>query len=60
VVVPLNRFPAGARVALEALPIAALAEGLRGILQQGDPLPWRQAAILGGWAIAAGSTFRWD
>lgn len=64
VVVPLDRFPEGIRAALSVLPITALADGLRAILQHGDPFPWRQAVVLCGWALAAilaaGASFRWE
>lgn len=64
VIVPLARFPAGLAGVLRLLPITALADGLRAVLQQGAPLPWGDVLTLAVWAAAAiaaaGLTFRWD
>ncbi|GAB2775122.1 ABC transporter permease [Streptomyces chlorus] len=64
VVVPLDNFPDGAQSVLGLLPISALSEGLRDVLQDGAGLPWGQVAILAVWAIAglaaAGRFFRWE
>ncbi|GAB3170035.1 ABC transporter permease [Streptomyces incanus] len=64
VVVPLENFPDGAQDVLGLLPIAALSQGLRDVLQDGAGLPWGQAAVLAGWAVAglaaAGRFFRWE
>ncbi|MEU7277871.1 ABC transporter permease [Streptomyces sp. NPDC045431] len=64
VVVPLEKFPDAARAALELLPISALSEGLRDVLQQGAPMPWGAAGILAAWAVlglgAAARFFRWE
>ncbi|MCT4355048.1 ABC transporter permease [Streptomyces sp. Je 1-79] len=64
VIVPLDRFPGAARTALELLPISALSEGLRDVLQGGAPMPWGAAAILAVWAVlglgAAARFFRWE
>ncbi|MFJ3583747.1 ABC transporter permease [Streptomyces sp. NPDC090127] len=64
VIVPLDRFPDAARSVLELLPISALSEGLRDVLQGGAALPWEQALILAAWAVlglgAAAKFFRWE
>ncbi|MEU9703422.1 ABC transporter permease [Streptomyces sp. NPDC047981] len=64
VIVPLDRFPEAARVVLELLPISALSDGLRDVLQGGATLPWGQALILAVWAVlglgAAARFFRWE
>lgn len=64
VVFPLSRFPAGMRHVLDALPITALADGLRAVLRQGDAVPWHDWVVLAAWAVgalaAASATFRWE
>lgn len=64
VVVPLSAFPGALRPALEALPVGALAEGLRAVLRDGGPLPWANLGVLGAWTLLAGAaaarTFRWE
>ncbi|GAB2837935.1 ABC transporter permease [Streptomyces deserti] len=64
VVVPLDKFPSGARDVLGLLPISALSDGLRDVLQHGAGLPWGDLGILAGWAVvglaAAGRFFRWE
>ncbi|QGV81232.1 ABC transporter permease [Streptomyces ficellus] len=64
VIVPLERFPGAARAALELLPISALSDGLRDVLQGGASLPWGAAAVLAVWAVlglgAAARFFRWE
>ncbi|WP_137990098.1 ABC transporter permease [Streptomyces vilmorinianum] len=64
VIVPLDKFPDAARSVLELLPISALSDGLRDVLQGGAPLPWGAAAILAVWAVlglgAAARFFRWE
>ena len=64
VVVPLDRFPDGAGAVLSLNPLAALTEGLRAVLQDGDGVPWRPLAVLTAWAVvavaAAGRFFRWE
>jgi ABC-2 type transport system permease protein len=64
VVVPLSMFPAVAQALLRFLPISALADGLRVVLQQGASPPLFDIAVLAGWAVisivAAGKTFRWE
>jgi ABC-2 type transport system permease protein len=64
VVVPLDKFGPGAQQALQFLPIGALTDGLRDILQHGAALPWGPVAILAAWAVAAiaaaAKTFKWE
>ncbi|ESP96332.1 MULTISPECIES: ABC transporter permease [Streptomyces] len=64
VVVPLSKFPDAVGTALGWLPISALSEGLRAVLQDGAGLPLAQAGILAVWAVAAlaaaGRFFRWE
>jgi ABC-2 type transport system permease protein len=64
VIVPLDKFPAGVRSALELLPISALSDGLRDVLQHGAGMPWGDAGILAVWAVlglgAAARFFRWE
>ncbi|MDT0389708.1 ABC transporter permease [Streptomyces dubilierae] len=64
VVVPLDKFPQGAQDVLGLLPIAALSDGLRDVLQHGAGMPWGDVGILAVWAVAAltaaGAFFRWE
>jgi ABC-2 type transport system permease protein len=64
VIVPLERFPDAARTVLELLPISALSDGLRDVLQNGAAMPWGAAGILAVWAAlglgAAAKFFRWE
>lgn len=64
VVVPLAKFPAAVRPFLDALPIGALTNGLRDVLQHGAILPWGPAAILMAWVVVLGAatarTFKWE
>jgi ABC-2 type transport system permease protein len=64
VVFPLDRFPAGVRSALELLPISALADGLRRVLQDGATLPGGPLLVLAVWAVAGTALavrfFRWE
>ncbi|HXA61800.1 MAG TPA: ABC transporter permease [Streptosporangiaceae bacterium] len=64
VVFPLTKFPAGVRSVLELLPISALSDGLRQILQHGMALPGGDLLVLAAWAIAAlllaARFFRWE
>jgi ABC-2 type transport system permease protein len=64
VLAPLDRFPASVRPWLELLPITALADGLRAVLQEAAGLPWGEAGLLAGWAagalVVAAATFRWE
>lgn len=64
VVVPLEKFPGAVQGALEVLPIAALSDGLRAVLQHGAGVPWGEAGVLAVWAVAslaaAARFFRWE
>ncbi|MFJ8044333.1 ABC transporter permease [Kitasatospora sp. NPDC096147] len=64
VVVPLSKFPEAVRPVLELLPISALSDGLRGVLQHGAGMPWADLGILGAWAVLglglAARYFRWE
>ncbi|MEU9337496.1 ABC transporter permease [Streptomyces sp. NPDC048290] len=64
VIVPLDKFPPAAQDVLGLLPISALSDGLRDVLQDGAGLPWGSLAILAVWAVAglaaAGRFFRWE
>ncbi|MEV6381193.1 ABC transporter permease [Streptomyces sp. NPDC051773] len=64
VVVPLEKFPDAAQSVLGLLPITALSDGLRDVLQHGAGVPWGDLGILAGWAVlglgAAARFFRWE
>ncbi|MCX5389991.1 ABC transporter permease [Streptomyces sp. NBC_00094] len=64
VIVPLEKFPEPARSVLELLPISALSDGLRDVLQNGASMPWGNALILAVWGVlglgAAAKFFRWE
>ncbi|MEO3768171.1 ABC transporter permease [Streptomyces sp. B8F3] len=64
VIVPLEKFPDGARAVLDVLPVAALSDGLRDVLQDGAGMPWGDLGLLAGWAVlglaAAARFFRWE
>lgn len=64
VIVPLDRFPDGAQSVLALLPISALSDGLRDVLQHGAGVPWGNLGILAVWAVlglgAAARLFRWE
>ena len=64
VIVPLDRFPQGAQDVLALLPVSALSDGLRDVLQHGAGVPWADLGILAVWAVAglaaAGRFFRWE
>jgi ABC-2 type transport system permease protein len=64
VIVPMDRFSHGVRSALELLPISALSDGLRDVLQHGAGMPWGDLGVLAVWAVAglaaAGRFFRWE
>ncbi len=64
VIVPLAKFPAGVHSALGLLPISALSDGLRAVLQHGAATPWSDLGILAVWAGlglgAAARFFRWE
>ena len=64
VIVPLEKFPEPARSVLELLPVSALSDGLRDVLQNGASMPWGNALILAVWGVlglgAAATFFRWE
>jgi ABC-2 type transport system permease protein len=64
VIVPMDKFPQGAQDVLGLLPISALSDGLRDVLQHGAGTPWGDLGILAVWAVAglavAGRFFRWE
>jgi ABC-2 type transport system permease protein len=64
VIVPIAKFPTAVRPVLDALPITALSNGLRSVLQQGAAMPWADLGILAVWAVlglaAASRWFRWE
>ncbi|MEU3518663.1 ABC transporter permease [Streptomyces sp. NPDC006654] len=63
VIVPLDKF-GGAQHVLALLPVSALSDGLRGVLQHGSGTPWADLGILAVWGVlglaAAGRFFRWE
>ncbi|MER7518792.1 ABC transporter permease [Streptomyces sp. NPDC126499] len=63
VMVPLEKFGAAGDV-LAFLPISALSDGLRDVLQGGAGMPWGDALVLAVWAVlglgAAARFFRWE
>ncbi|MET9354969.1 ABC transporter permease [Streptomyces sp. NPDC006617] len=64
VIVPLDKFPDAAQDVLGLLPISALSDGLRDVLQHGAAMPWGDLGTLAVWAVvglaAAGKFFRWE
>ncbi|MCB5907256.1 ABC transporter permease [Streptomyces pinistramenti] len=64
VIVPLEKFPEAAQSVLGLLPISALSDGLRDVLQHGAGIPWSDLGILAVWAVlglgAAARFFRWE
>ncbi|WP_406098113.1 ABC transporter permease [Streptomyces sp. NBC_01013] len=64
VIVPLEKFPDAAQSVLGLLPIAALSDGLRDVLQHGATMPWGDLGILAVWTVlglgAAAKFFRWE
>ncbi|SEF05364.1 ABC-2 type transport system permease protein [Streptomyces sp. 2112.3] len=64
VIVPLDKFPEAAQSVLGLLPIAALSDGLRDVLQHGAQIPWRDLGILAVWSVlglgTAARFFRWE
>ena len=51
--VPLTKFGHGAQSVLQFLPISALTNGLRDVLQGGSAMPWGPLGILAVWAVVA-------
>jgi ABC-2 type transport system permease protein len=64
VVVPLDKFGHGAQSVLQFLPISALTDGLRDVLQHGTAMPWGPLGILAVWAAVAiagaARFFKWE
>ncbi|MFI0978960.1 ABC transporter permease [Streptomyces sp. NPDC021093] len=64
VIVPLDKFPDAVREVLGLLPISALSDGLRDVLQHGASMPWGNLGVLAVWAVlglgAAAKFFRWE
>lgn len=64
VLFPLARFSGGVRDALGWLPLPALSDGLRSVLQDGSALPGHSLLVLLLWSgvllTAAALTFRWE
>jgi ABC-2 type transport system permease protein len=64
VVVPLDKFGHGAQSILQFLPISALTDGLRDVLQHGSAMPWGPLGILAAWAAVAiagaARFFKWE
>lgn len=64
VIVPMDKFPEVAQTLLGLLPISALSEGLRDVLQHGAGMPWDDLGVLAVWAVlglgAAARFFRWE
>nr|WSY58000.1 ABC transporter permease [Streptomyces sp. NBC_00886] len=64
VIVPMDKYPSGVQDVLGLLPISALSDGLRDVLQHGAGMPWGDLGILSVWAVvglaAAGAFFRWE
>ncbi|EDY43784.1 ABC transporter permease [Streptomyces sp. SPB074] len=64
VIVPLGKFPGAVRPVLELLPITALSDGLRAVLQHGAGMPGKDLVVLAVWTVlglgAAGRFFRWE
>ncbi|MBT2397790.1 ABC transporter permease [Streptomyces sp. ISL-100] len=64
VIVPLDKYPEAVQSVLGLLPISALSDGLREVLQHGAAIPWSNLGILAVWAVlglgAAARFFRWE
>lgn len=64
VVVPSSELPGVWGAIAAGLPSGALADGLRAVLIDGAAMPWFQALLLLGWAVAGvavvARTFRWE
>ncbi|MCX5201970.1 ABC transporter permease [Streptomyces sp. NBC_00237] len=64
VIVPLDKFPDAVQDVLGLLPISALSDGLRDVLQHGASMPWGNLGVLAVWAVlglgAAAKFFRWE
>jgi ABC-2 type transport system permease protein len=64
IVFPLSQLPGAVSAVAEALPAAALADGLRSVFSGAAGFPAADLAVLAVWAIIAGAlaarTFRWE
>lgn len=64
VIVPMDRFSGGVQDVLKLLPVSALSDGLRDVLQHGAGMPWGDLGVLAVWAVvglaAASRFFRWE
>jgi ABC-2 type transport system permease protein len=64
IIIPLDQFSQSTQDVLSLLPITALSDGLRDVLQHGAGMPWGDLGLLAGWAVAllalAGCLFRWE
>lgn len=62
--VPVSRYPEAVQPVLQALPSAALGEGLRSVVVDAAGVPWAQVAVLAVWAVGgmalAARFFRWE
>jgi ABC-2 type transport system permease protein len=63
-VVPVERYPSAVQPVLQALPSAALGEGLRDVVVEAGGVPWASLAVLAAWAVGgiglAARYFRWE
>ncbi|MFF7131694.1 ABC-2 type transport system permease protein [Streptomyces sp. SAI-126] len=64
VIIPLDQFSQTTQDVLSLLPITALSDGLRDVLQHGAGMPWGDLGILAVWGgvglALAGKFFRWE
>lgn len=64
VIFPLTEFPGAVASVLGLLPISALADGLRQVLQHGTALPGKDMIVLAVWSVAgpalAARFFQWE
>lgn len=62
--VPVSRYPDAVQPVLQALPSAALGEGLRSVVVDASGIPWLQVGVLAVWAVGgiavAARFFRWE
>ncbi|MET8079793.1 ABC transporter permease [Streptomyces sp. NPDC005303] len=64
IIVPLDKFSQSTQDILSLLPVTALSDGLRDVLQHGAGMPWGDLGILTVWGVVglalAGKFFRWE